>query len=175
MPRPYRGLRLTGDISLPSAGKERRKEGFGLGTLALVRGHRALPHTADIVVQAWADSLEECVAEAVRGLVESFADVNDAVPDDSVVLVVDEETDEALLVAVLDEVIYQVEVRGRVPVDVSIDERTGATKGQVEVRLATVPTERIDQVGAVPKAVALNGLRLDRVGAGWQAHVVIDV
>jgi SHS2 domain-containing protein len=139
------------------------------------RGHRAVPHTADIAVEAWADSREECLAEAVQALVETFADIGEAVPDDSVAFALVEETDEAIVMAVLDEVIYQVETDGRVAVDVSVDERTGATKGQVEVRLATVPVEVVDQVGAVPKAVAVHGLRFGREAGMWRAHVVVDV
>jgi SHS2 domain-containing protein len=115
------------------------------------------------------------MAEAVQALVETFADIGEAVPDDSVAFALVEETDEAVLMAVLDEVIYQVETHGRVAVDVSVDERTGATKGQVEVRLATVPVEGVDRVGAVPKAVALHGLRFGREAGMWRAHVVVDV
>ncbi|GAA2354832.1 archease [Nonomuraea africana] len=139
------------------------------------KGHRAVPHTADIAVEAWADNREECLAEAVQALVESFADSGGAVPDDCVTLAMAEETDEALLVAVLDEVIYQIEVYGRLAVDVSIDERTGATKGQVEVRLATVPVETADQVGAMPKAIAVHSLRFGRECGLWRAHVLVDV
>jgi SHS2 domain-containing protein len=136
-------------------------------------GHRVVPHTVAIAVEAWADSREECLAEAVRALVETFADIGEAVPDDSVAFAL-VESDEALLVAVLDEVIYQVEVYSRVAVDVSVDERTGATRGQIEVRLATVPVAMVDQVGAVPKAVALHGLRFGREAGMWRAHVVVD-
>ena len=34
-------------------------------------GHRAVPHTADLAVEAWADSREECLAEAQRLLAEN--------------------------------------------------------------------------------------------------------
>ncbi|HEV8559398.1 MAG TPA: archease [Actinophytocola sp.] len=38
------------------------------------RGHRAVPHTADIRIEAWAPTREACLGEAVAALVESFAD-----------------------------------------------------------------------------------------------------
>ncbi|MFI7698676.1 archease [Nonomuraea sp. NPDC049480] len=135
------------------------------------RGHRALRHLAGIDVEAWAETREECLAEAVQALVETFAEVGAAVPDDCVVVVSAEETDEALLVAVLDEVIYQVEECHRVAVDVSVDERTKATEGQVEVRLATVPVAVVDRVGAVPQAVAVRELSFGRIDGVWRAHV----
>ena len=37
------------------------------------RGHRTVPHTADLRVEAWAPTREACLAEAVRGLVDRFA------------------------------------------------------------------------------------------------------
>jgi SHS2 domain-containing protein len=140
-----------------------------------VGGHRAVPHTADIAVEAWADSREGCLAEAVRGLVESFADVGEARPDDSVTFVVTEESDEEVLVAVLQEVIYQLEVSGRLAVDVSVDEPAEFPVERVEARLATVPLEAVAQIGAMPKAVALHNLRFGRVDGMWRARVVVDV
>jgi len=140
-----------------------------------VRGHRAVPRITGVAVDAWADTREECLAEAVQALVETFADVGEAVPDDSIVLVAAEETDEALLVVVLDEVIHQVEARDRVAVDVSVDERTKATEGQVEVRLATVPVAVVNRMGTVPEAVAVRELRFGRAGGGWRAHLTVDV
>ncbi|MCC5576575.1 archease [Microtetraspora sp. AC03309] len=139
------------------------------------RGHRAVPRTADIALEAWADSREECLAEAVRALVETFADIGEAVPDGSVMIALAEETDEGLLGALLDEVVYQVEVPGRVAVDVSIDERTGVSRGQVEMRLATVPVGAVGHVGGSPTAVAVLGLRFGREAGMWHAHVVVDV
>ncbi|WP_223166366.1 archease [Nonomuraea sp. SYSU D8015] len=131
-------------------------------------GHSAKPHPAGVAVEAWADTREECLAEAVRALVETFAQVGDAVPDDSVVLVSAEESDAELLAAVLDEVVRQVTARHRVVVDVSVDERTKATEGQVEVRLATVPVE------AVTGAVAVREVRFGRAGGVWRAHVEVE-
>jgi SHS2 domain-containing protein len=131
------------------------------------RGHRT-----QVAVEAWADSREECLAEAVHALVESFADFGEVVPDDSVAFAVVDECDEELLLSVLDEAIYQVRAYGRVTVDVSVDERTGATRGQVEVRLATISLERVDQVGTVPEAVSVNGLRFGQEAGMWRAHVV---
>jgi SHS2 domain-containing protein len=103
------------------------------------------------------------------------AELPDTVPRESVMFAVDEAADEDLLAAVLDEVIYQMEVYGRLPADVSIDERTGATAGQVEVRFAAVPVEEVAVIGAVPKAVSLHELRFARAGGAWRCHVTVDV
>lgn len=134
-------------------------------------GHRAVPHTADIAVEAWAETREGCLAEAVRGLVESFADVEGARPDDCVTFTVTEESDEDVLAAVLQEVIYQIEVSGGLAVDVSLDEPDDA----LVVRLATAQVDTVEQIGAMPKAVSLHDLRFGRVDGVWRAHVVVDV
>ncbi len=42
------------------------------------RGHRNVPHTADLRIEAWGPTREDCIAEALRGLVESFAEMHGA-------------------------------------------------------------------------------------------------
>src|SRR5215469_11190428 len=86
-------------------------------------GHRILPHTADVALEARAPDQESCVTEAVRALVETFADVRTAIPRQTVTVRFDEADGEELLVRVLEEVIYQEEVHGWVPVDVSVRDR----------------------------------------------------
>ncbi|WP_187281620.1 archease [Nonomuraea sp. C10] len=134
-----------------------------------------VPHPADVAVEAWADSREGCLAEAMRGLVESFADIEGARPDDSVTFVVTEESDEEVLVAVLQEVIYQIETFGRLAVDMSIDEPTEFPVERVEARLATVPLETVERIGAMPKAVGTHNLRFGWVDGVWRAQAVVDV
>lgn len=134
-------------------------------------GHRLVPHTADVALTAWAPAKDECVAQAVHALVGSFAEFAEfggAVPRESVSVTVDPTSEGDLLVSVLDEVIYQVEVHGRVPVGVAFD-------APGEVRFATVPLDAVMIVGAIPKAVSLHELRFGRVDGAWRCHVTIDV
>ncbi|TDD47365.1 archease [Nonomuraea terrae] len=133
------------------------------------RGHRTIPHTADIALEAWADSREECLAEVVKALVESFADAGSAASGESVAFTAPEEGDEELLAALLEEVIYQLEVHGRLTVDVVPDPAgTG-------LRLVTVPAEAAEQVGATPKAVTGHDVRFGQENGRWHARVVVDV
>jgi SHS2 domain-containing protein len=138
-------------------------------------GYRLLSHTADVALEAWGASKDECVAQAVYALVACFADPRERGPGDSVSVAVEQPADdEDLLVSVLDEVIYLVDVRGRIPVEVSI-ERTGAAEGRVDVRFATVPIGHADVIGAVPKSVSLHELRFGRKAGTWSCHVIVDV
>ena len=76
------------------------------------RSHRSIPHTADLRIEAWGPTREECIAEAVRGLVESFAVVAGRQPHGRAWRHVTARSDEDLLVALIDEVIYRVHVHG---------------------------------------------------------------
>ena len=84
------------------------------------QGHRAVPHTADLRIEAWAATREECLAEAARGLVDSFAVVAAARPRRTAERRFIAGADEDLLVAVIDEVIYRLDADGEIPVTVDV-------------------------------------------------------
>src|SRR5690606_37509171 len=89
-------------------------------------GRRFVPHTADVRIEAWGASREECVAEAVAATVESFADVSGAAPASTEEVRFDAGTDEDLLVAVLDEVIYRLDTAGQLPLTTDVTPADGA-------------------------------------------------
>lgn len=41
-------------------------------------GHRSVPHTADLRIEAWAPTRDGCIRQAVLGTVESFLDLESA-------------------------------------------------------------------------------------------------
>lgn len=135
-------------------------------------GHQVLPHTADVALAAWAPTRAECIAEAVRALVESFVDVTEAAPRGSIAFSIEPESDDDLLVSVLDEAIYQIEVHGRVPVDVELAEDSD---GGGVVHFATVSTDSVEPTGAIPKGVSWHDLRIGCSGGTWRCHVTVDV
>ena len=137
----------------------------------LEAGHRSVPHTADVRIEAWAPSREHCVAQAVAALVDSFTDVSGVRPTASATFRVGPGADDDVLVAVLDEVIYRMDTDGQLPVDVEVS----AVDGGLEVRFQMVQTDRLEPVGAVPKAVSLHELRFERTEAGWTCAVTLDV
>ncbi|MFI6825025.1 archease [Micromonospora sp. NPDC050187] len=136
------------------------------------RGHRRVPHTADVRVEAWAPTREGCLAEAVAAVVESFADVGGAAPTGTAGFDVPAGRDEDLLVGLLDEVVFRLETEGTLPVAAEVAD-TG--DGGLRVRWRTVGTDTVELVGAVPKAVSLHGLRFDRDPTGWSCAVTLDV
>ncbi|MFG1780072.1 archease [Micromonospora sp. NPDC049051] len=136
------------------------------------RGHRRLPHTADVRIEAWAPSRPECVAEAVAALVDTFVDPAGAAPGPSREFRAPAGDDADVLVAVLDEVIFRMETAGELPLHTDVAD---AGAGGLVVCWRTVDTDAVELVGAVPKAVALHGLRFGPDGEGWSCAVTLDV
>ncbi|MBI2168000.1 MAG: archease [Actinobacteria bacterium] len=132
------------------------------------RGHRAAPHTADTIIEAWGPTLGECLEEAVLGLVEGFADVAGAVPSERADLDLLGPDPDDLLVELLEQVIYLLDVHGAVVVRASV--------AADRARFDTTPLAAVEVVGPEPKAVALSGLACAPDDEGtWRARATIDV
>lgn len=136
------------------------------------RGHRCVPHTADVRIEAWAPTREACVAEAVTALVDTFTDPGGARPQAEREFHARADDDEDLLVDVLDEVIFRLDTAAELPLRTEVAD-DGA--GGLRVRWHTVGTDAVELIGAVPKAVALHELRFGPDGAGWSCAVTLDV
>ena len=130
-----------------------------------------MPHTADAGVEAWGPNRESCIAEAVLGVVEAFADTTAVHADKVRECWFADSSDEDLLVNVLDETIYYLDTEYEVPVDVEVEPRTDG----VSVRFAMVDAARVQRVGATPKGVSLHGLRIGSFAGTWSCSVIVDV
>ncbi|MFE6991822.1 archease [Streptomyces pharetrae] len=113
-------------------------------------GHRACGHTADVRIEAWGADRESCLLEAVRGLVECFADVSGARSAGVARVRLPDEGDEELLAALLDEVVYRLEVRGEVPVEVA----ARAADGGLGIRFPLAALDSVETTRAVSQDVA---------------------
>ncbi|MDX2847774.1 archease [Actinacidiphila glaucinigra] len=136
-------------------------------------GHRTVPHTADVRIEAWGPTREQCLVEAVMGLVECFADVAGVRPACVRRVPVAEAPDDDLLADLLDEVIFRLEVHGEVPVDVEAESDDDG--GGLDVRMAVADVASVEVVGAVPKAVSLGELHLAPGPYGWTCAATVDV
>lgn len=135
-------------------------------------GHRSVPHTADVRVEAWAPSRERCIAEAVAAVVETFLETSGSTRATGAhVCRLSADSDDDLLVAVLDEVVYLLETAGEVPIDVEIQPLEHA----VDVRFATTDVRLLSQVGAAPKGVSLEEVSLASGPYGWSCSATVDV
>lgn len=140
------------------------------------RGHRSVPHTADLRVEAWAPTAEGCIGELVHAVVGSFADLTGAQVVGERACTVLGVSDADLLAGVLEEVIYRMDAYGELPVALAIariEGLDGARTVAVRFRMADAATAVL--VGAVPKAVSLHDLDLRAGPDGWTCLVTVDV
>jgi SHS2 domain-containing protein len=162
---------------------------------------RLRDHTADVAVEAEAETLSGVFAAVADGLAAAMCD--DVPPDgddEPVTFTVEAESREALLFDYLDQLIYERDVRSVLPVDneasVSSVDAAGAdgadgdaagadgdaagadgdaaeTRWRVEGRARGVDLGRVD--AREVKAVTYSEMRLAETEDGWEAYVVFDV
>ncbi|TKX52971.1 archease [Halorubrum sp. SP3] len=145
--------------------------------------HELCDHTADVAVEATADTLSALFAAVADGLTAASAESIPAAGD-RFELAVAAESREALLFDYLDRLIYERDVRLVLPADhrctVVEAEETDRPDGSGDAerwRLAAsargVP---LDAVAAREiKAVTYSEMALERRGDEWYAYVVFDV
>jgi SHS2 domain-containing protein len=102
-------------------------------------------------------------------MVECFADVSGVRPTGVSRIRLDEASDDDLLAALLDEILYRLRAHGQVPVDVEADE----AEGGLDVRLAVAGLTDVRVTGAVPAAVAAEELRIGPGPYGWSCSVTV--
>jgi SHS2 domain-containing protein len=137
------------------------------------RGHRSVPHTADLRIEAWGPTREECIAEALRGLVETFAEVRELGHRRASERHLTAGSDADLLAAAVEEVIYGVDTGGEIPAAVEVRR---APDGGIDLTLRVVDAGTVEIIGAAPKAASFSGLICAAAASGrWSCAVTVDV
>jgi len=132
-----------------------------------------VPHTADLRIKAWGPTREDCIAEAICGVVESFADVSRAGYPHAIGRHLTAGSDADILAAAVEEVIYTLDAAGEVPAAVKVRRAAG---GGIDLALAAVDASTVEIIGAAPKAVSLSGLACAPDASGrWSCAVTVDV
>jgi SHS2 domain-containing protein len=164
---PLRAGTRKGPMALPHASP-------GLHPLEVTeradRGHRVRAHTADAVIEAWGPTAAACYEEAAAAFVEMFA-VTDAVEGTEEPFDIGPGRPEDLLVLLLEEVLFDADARGHVPIGTEVEVRGDHLVG----RFTTVPIEELDIVGSVPKGISYSELELGPAEPGWHCRATIDV
>ena len=136
------------------------------------RGHRVLPHTADVILEAWAPDLASCCEEAVAALVAVYADSAEAQVAERRQVHVPPGSGESLLLAVLDEVIFTLDTAEDVPVDAVV---RAADDGGLDLTLLLAVGRSVTPAGPVPKAVSRSELEVDSQPDGVRCRFLVDV
>lgn len=136
------------------------------------RGHRVVPHTADLILEAWGPDLASCCEEAVAALVVTFADAAGAEVAGRREVHLPPAEDESLLLDVLDEVIFTLDTEVTVPIGACV---TAAADGGVDLVLPLADRDDVRATGAVPKAISRSELGVATVPEGVRCRFLVDV
>lgn len=134
------------------------------------RGHGVQAHTADVVIEAWGPTAAACYEEAAAAFVDVFAAV-DAVEGSAEPFDVGPGRPADLLVLLLEEILFDADARGHVPIATEVEVRGDHLVG----RITAVPIEDVAIVGSIPKGVSYSDLEFERSDGGWRCRAVVDV
>jgi len=130
------------------------------------------PHTADVAVAATGTDLGETFAAVADGLAAAMCD---RIPEtgERFSFTVRAEGLEALLFDYLDQLIYERDVRGVLPVDNEATVREAGEEWVIEASARGIPLGDVSARDV--KAVTYSEMRIEEAAAGWEAYVVLDV
>ena len=135
------------------------------------RGHRAHPHVADVILEAWGPGLAACCEEAVAALVGVCFDAAAAEVVSRHPFVIDPGSDRAVLLDLLDEVVYVLDTSDDVPIRAEVTEHGRG----LDVMLDLADRASKEVVGPAPKAISRSGLSVERVGVEVRCTFLVDV
>jgi SHS2 domain-containing protein len=135
-------------------------------------------HTADVAVEATGGTLDAVFGAVADGMAAAMCE---EIPTDGdrFSLAVTAEGREQLLFDYLDELIYERDVRGVLPVDneasvtAPSNSRSETDEWHVEATARGVPLDRVTARDL--KAVTYSEMDLSETADGWHAYVVFDV
>lgn len=134
------------------------------------RGHAVGDHTADAVIEAWGPTAAACYEEAAAAFVDVFA-ATDTVDGSVEAFDVGPGRPEDLLVLLLEELLFDAEARGHVPVGTELEVRGDHLVG----RFTAIPIEEVDVIGSIPKGVSYSDLEFGQSDGGWHCRATVDV
>ncbi|BCR06886.1 protein archease [Desulfuromonas versatilis] len=135
--------------------------------------YRLLEHTADIGIEAEAESFAQLLEQAAFGLRAVITEATDIQPRQEVVLELGAADREELLVAWLGELLYLFESRHLLPAAFAI-EQAEATRLRARVRGEPLDPRR-HPVEREVKAVTYHRILVEEAQGSWRARVYLDL
>ncbi len=102
-----------------------------------------LDHTADALLRAYGESIEECFANAALGMFDIIADLSTVECVGESMIIVKNDDREGLLVDFLTELIYLYEVERVLPCDVSVEMQKGELRATIKGEVIDPARHRI--------------------------------
>ena len=131
-----------------------------------------MPHTADVVLEAWGPDLASCCEEAVAALVSTYVSPVGGPPLNRRALRLPPASVESLLVDLLEEVIFTLDTSDDVPVRAEVH---SGRDGGLDVNLLLTAREHVEPTGAVPKGISRSGLVVTTEATGVYCRFLVDV
>jgi len=139
------------------------------------RGFRALDHTADRAIEAWAPDLGALFCQAALGMFSESASCAAIQPEQEWRIQVEADSLEGLIHAWLAELLWVSERDEAAVCRVEVDEvQRGPYRARGRAWGGRPPADR-QHTGAPPKAVTYHDLRVWEEEGSWRAHIVFDV
>lgn len=135
-------------------------------------GFRLLEHTADVGVEAWGRTRQECFDQAVRALAAVVAAPRTPITTRAEAVDIPPGSHEEQLLTLLEAAIYLIDVNGQLPIAAHL---APAPDGGLSGVFDSVAVEDVEQTGSVPKAATRYLLRVRQDDTGWSARATIDV
>ena len=131
-----------------------------------------MPHTADVIFEAWGPDLATCCEEAVAALLGAFIDASRARIVDRRAIEIPPAGPDAMLLGLLDEVLFVLDTTDAVPVAAHVEP---SAAGGLRVQIDGADLRSIEPTGAVPKAISRSGLRVDVERSQVRCTFLVDV
>jgi SHS2 domain-containing protein len=137
-----------------------------------VPGYRLTPHTSEVGIAAWGDTLAEAFEEAARALVAITFDPRTIRIRETRDVAVEADRPDRLLVRFLNELVYLIDAQRFVAARAHVEMTEGGLRARLRGRVAD--SYRPKRRGPQVKAVTYHGLEIDP-GPQWRVRVVVDV
>ena len=131
-----------------------------------------MPHTADVILQAWGPDLASCCEEAVAALLAICLNGSEAAVAGQLEFTVPAGPADAMLLDLLDEVIYVLDTEPKVPIRA---EATAQSDGAMKVELQLADREAVESTGSGPKAVSRSELSVENRPGQTHCSFLVDV
>jgi SHS2 domain-containing protein len=135
--------------------------------------YEIVEHTADIGIKAYGRTLEELFINAARGLFDIIADLEGLKPSTSVPVKLEAPNEEELLVAWLDELIYNFYTKNIIFCDFKIN-HLGSTTIDAVASGRHIGDKK-SRLKAEVKAATYHGLKIERSGDLYHVQIIFDV
>lgn len=131
-----------------------------------------LPHTADVIVEAWGANEVECAEEATTALIEVCVSGQPDPGEAARVTTIDPLRSQELVDAVLDETVFALDTSELVPVAATLE---ASVDGGFELRLKVAHRDVVRLTGAAPKAVVMVDFEGGESETPVRCRFIVDV